>query len=187
MKYRCRASEAGSVEAGRTAAHRFFFANRVDGAFVGQPDRARAHRESRSSQPRRARAHKAARSNQPGRARAHRAARSSQPGRARAHRAARSSQPRRARAHRAARSSQPGQARAHRAAKSSQSGRPGVAVSGAKSSHTIPKSSQPGAACRSAGRRLTAHLQARQASSSNFDIDNLLAEYLRNKVLKELT
>ena len=40
MKYRCRASEAGSVEAGRPAAHRFFFANRVDGAFVGQPNRA---------------------------------------------------------------------------------------------------------------------------------------------------
>ena len=40
MKYQCRASEAGSVEAGRPAAHRFFFANRVDGAFVGQPNRA---------------------------------------------------------------------------------------------------------------------------------------------------
>ena len=40
MKHRCRASEAGSVEAGRPAAHRFFFAYRVVGAIDGQPNRA---------------------------------------------------------------------------------------------------------------------------------------------------
>ena len=50
MKDRCRASEAGSVEAGRFAAHRFFFANRFVWAVVGAFEPARVPGATRWSQ-----------------------------------------------------------------------------------------------------------------------------------------
>ena len=98
MKKRSRAHEAGSIEAGSSISKSIFFANRVDGAVVGQPGRARnalgvqseparAPRAPRSSHSRPDRASqgepgapRASKSSQPGRP----GQGSSQPGRARA-------------------------------------------------------------------------------------------------------
>ena len=96
MAKRARAHEAGSVEAGRPAAHRFFFAYHVVGAVVGQPNRAdsrkakrvgfrwpaRATRSDQICQFRGPGASRAARSSQPDRPGATRIAKSSEPGRA---------------------------------------------------------------------------------------------------------
>ena len=50
MKKRTRAHEAGSIEAGSSKSKSIFFANRVDGAVVGQPG---APGASKASQPER--------------------------------------------------------------------------------------------------------------------------------------
>ena len=88
MKKRSRAHEAGSIEAGSWKSKSIFFANRVDGAVVGQPGRAKSALGVQSEP---ARAPRAPRS---GRSRPHRtsqgepeapgASKSSKPGRPRA-------------------------------------------------------------------------------------------------------
>ena len=67
MKKRSRAHEAGSIEAGSSKSKSIFFANRVDGAIVGQPGRAKSALGIQSDP---ARAPRAPRS---GRSRPHRA------------------------------------------------------------------------------------------------------------------
>ena len=154
MKHRCRASEAGSVEAGSSISKSIFFLLIASlGHSLGQSF------APKSTQPGRPGATRAPKSSQPGRPGAHRAAKSSQPGRPGARRAAKSRQPGRPGARRAPKSKQPGrhrrntapvqrnrrfaaQGHAFRAAKSSQqgpAGRPGARRPG--------KSSQPGRPC----------------------------------------
>ena len=50
MKKRTRAHEAGSIEAGSSKSKSIFFANRVDGALVGQPNRASWGAQERTKQ-----------------------------------------------------------------------------------------------------------------------------------------
>ena len=54
MKKRSRAYEAGSMEAGSSISKSIFFANRVDGALVGQPNQASWGAQERTEQANRA-------------------------------------------------------------------------------------------------------------------------------------
>ena len=85
MKKRSRAHEAGSIEAGSSISKSIFFANRVDGAVVGQPGRARSAQGVQSEPARAPRATRSSHSRpdrtSQGEPEAPRASKSSQPGR----------------------------------------------------------------------------------------------------------